>query len=75
LRLNIHTCSGSKTDGNDKQKEKTTNKNKNKKKKEKNTAPACRSNKYGTCKARCPRDIVSETMIDPETGALLMNSG
>src|SRR5580704_15354235 len=53
-------------------KEKNKNKNKNKKKKEKNTAPACRSNKYGTCKARFPRDIVSETMIDPATGALLM---
>src|SRR5580704_12138598 len=53
-------------------KEKNKNKNKKDKKEKDTTIPACRSNKYGTCKARFPRDIVSETMIDPETDALLM---
>ncbi|TRM56534.1 hypothetical protein BD626DRAFT_371890, partial [Schizophyllum amplum] len=29
----------------------------------------CRSNKYGVCKARMPRQVRSESKIDPETGA------
>src|SRR5215510_8848212 len=67
LRSNIHTCSGERTNDNIKQ-DKTKKKSKN----ENLTKPACLSNKYGTCKARFPRNVVSETMVDPETGALLM---
>ncbi|TRM61646.1 hypothetical protein BD626DRAFT_354531, partial [Schizophyllum amplum] len=29
----------------------------------------CRSNKYGVCKARMPRQVRNESKIDPETGA------
>ena len=74
LRSNMHTCSGQKTDEKKKQK-KTDKKKKSKSKKDKEETDityGCLSNKYGTCKARFPRNIVSETMIDPETGALLM---
>ncbi len=32
----------------------------------------CLKNKYGTCKARFPRQVFKSTMFDPETGAICM---
>ncbi|EIM81556.1 uncharacterized protein STEHIDRAFT_38166, partial [Stereum hirsutum FP-91666 SS1] len=35
----------------------------------------CLSNKYGTCKARYPREVRSSTTVDPETGYLNLKKG
>jgi hypothetical protein len=35
----------------------------------------CLSNKYGTCKARYPREVRAETNVDPETGYLNLKKG
>ena len=76
LKSNMHTCRGEKIYEKTKQ---IKNKSKSKKEKLENKSDdipvpvtGCLSNKYGICKARFPRQIVSETMVDPETGALLM---
>ncbi|TDL15794.1 hypothetical protein BD410DRAFT_679666, partial [Rickenella mellea] len=36
---------------------------------------SCLKNKYGTCKARFPRNVYEETMIDPETGSIELKHG
>ena len=35
----------------------------------------CTNNKYGNCKSRFPRKIISATQVDPTTGALNMKKG
>jgi hypothetical protein len=65
LKSNMHTCTGEKIDN-------KNNKNRNKNTDVRETVSGCLSNKYGVCNARFPRTIVSETMVDSETGALLM---
>ncbi|TDL14714.1 hypothetical protein BD410DRAFT_733689, partial [Rickenella mellea] len=36
---------------------------------------SCLKNKYGTCKARFPRDVHEETTFDPETGSIELKHG
>jgi hypothetical protein len=70
VRSNVHTCSG----GIKAHKDRLTENGKNSKGKKKHSmdTPGCKSNKWGTCKARFPRQIIPQTMVEPETGALLM---
>ena len=35
----------------------------------------CKNNKYGSCKARFPRQVYNETQVDPSTGALNIKKG
>lgn len=57
LRSNVHSCNrGTKKDGT---------------RKKIKTYAGCMDNKWGTCKARFPRQIVPESVID-ETGAITM---
>jgi hypothetical protein len=35
----------------------------------------CKSNKYGKCKARFPRKIFKQTMVNPNTGSLDIRKG
>ena len=35
----------------------------------------CLNNKYKTCKARFPRKLFRETLVDPDTGALELKHG
>ena len=68
LMSNIHICRGEKVEFSDTNKEEKAKK----KSKKSSDSPGCKSNKWGTCKARFPRNIVPETMVEPESGALLM---
>jgi Helitron helicase-like domain at N-terminus len=68
IRSNVHVCSGSI----DMQDQNFANeKNKKKKNAPHTDAPGCKSNKWGTCKARFPRKIIPQTIVEAETGALI----
>jgi len=72
LRSNMHTCSGGEPEA---IKTKSANSKKSKKTDKDTDYYGCKNNKWGTCKARFPRKLVKETMVEPETGALLMKKG
>jgi hypothetical protein len=59
LRSNVHNCG----------KNQSTNE-----KAPKKDRPTCR-NKQGNCKARYPRQLIEQTQVDPQTGALNMKKG
>src|SRR6266849_10190881 len=73
LRSNIHTCRGRPRE----LKLKTAkNKGKSRNHKEKYTPyTGCKSNKFGKCKARFPRKVFEQTMVNPTTGALDIKKG
>jgi hypothetical protein len=70
VRSNVHTCSGGMELGATPSVK--SKKNTKAKKAITENVPGCKSNKWGTCKARFPRLIVPQTMVEPESGALLM---
>ena len=74
LRSNVHVCSGGSENHVDNDNVvKNRNKTETTKKKKHHTdAPGCKSNKWGTCKARFPRQLVPQTMVEPDSGALLL---
>ena len=73
LRSNIHTCRG----GAKELKLKIAkDRGKSRNNKERYTSyTGCRSNKFGKCKARFPRKIFEQTMVNPTTGALDIKKG
>src|SRR6266849_2032754 len=73
LHSNIHTCRG----GAKELKLKIAkNRGKSRNNKERYTPyTGCRSNKFGKCKARFPRKIFEQTMVNPTTGALDIKKG
>ena len=73
LRSNIHTCRG----GIRELKLKIAkSRGKSKSHQQKYTPyTGCKSNKYGKCKARFPRKIFKQTMVNPNTGSLDIRKG
>ncbi len=58
FRSNIHCC------------ERLTNKDGTRSKKQ--MYKSCKDNRYNKCKARFPREVRESTLVDPETGSILM---
>lgn len=73
LRSNIHTCRG----GNSEFRKKLAKLRGRSKSENEKYSPytGCKSNKWGKCKARFPRQTFSNTMVDSGTGALNIKKG
>lgn len=73
LRSNVHTCKGGPTEY---KKKLAKERGKSKNEQEKYTPyTGCKSNKWGKCKARFPREVFPQTMVNPNTGALDIKKG
>lgn len=73
LRSNVHTCRGGPREY---QRKHNRDRGKSRNSKEKfNPVTGCKSNKWGKCKARFPRKVFEQTMVNPMTGSLDIKKG